>query len=50
MPFPDPFEDPDAPAWKERAEAVEYWVMGVIVAGAWLYGIYCGVRSVVGTL
>jgi hypothetical protein len=47
MPFPDPFNDPDRPAWQERAEAAEYWVMATLVAGAWCYGIYCGLRDLI---
>ena len=45
MPFPDPLDDPDKPAWKEQAEAIEYWILGALVVGAWCYGIYCGIRG-----
>lgn len=44
MPFPDTFDDPKSP-WQERAEAIEYWVMAALVARAWIYGIYCGIKS-----
>ena len=49
MPFPDPL-DRDEPAWKERAEAIEYWIMGALVAGAWVAGIVAGIRSLARTL
>lgn len=44
MLFPDPFDDPKSPM-HERAEAIEYWIMAALVAGAWIYGISCGVKS-----
>jgi hypothetical protein len=46
MPFPDPFDD-DPPAWRERAEAVEYWIVGALLVGAWIYGVVIGLRSLV---
>jgi preprotein translocase subunit Sss1 len=45
MSFPDPFYDPHRPAWKERAEAIEYWIVAILLVGAWGYGIYCGIRG-----
>jgi len=44
VPFPDPFDD-EKSAWQERAEAVEYWGVAALLAGAWMYGIVVGLRS-----
>lgn len=44
MPFPDPFDDPDEPAWKRKAEAVEYLALSVVVGGAFLASLWGAAR------
>jgi len=44
MPFPDPFKRDDEPFWVEPGP-LEYWIVAVLLVGAWAYGIWCGVRS-----
>jgi hypothetical protein len=45
MPFPDPYDAADKTVWQERAEAVEYWIMGALFGGALVYGIFIGLRD-----
>ena len=38
----------DEPQWKERAIAIEFWLLAALTLGSLLYGLYCGLRSLVG--
>lgn len=33
----------DEPRWREIAEALEYWMLGALVAGSMLYGLWIGI-------
>ena len=37
----------DEPRWREIAKALEYWLLGALVAGSMVYGIYIGIRDLV---
>jgi len=42
--------DPEEPesGWKKQAVAIEYWIIGALVVGAWVYGIVCGISEMIG--
>lgn len=40
----------DEPQWREIARALEYWVIGGLVAGSMVYGIYIGIRDLIAML
>jgi len=37
----------DEPRWCEIAKALEYWVLGALVAGSMVYGISIGISDLV---
>jgi len=39
---------PAEPNWKDRAEAVEYWLVTAIVAGSFVEGLIAAVRVALG--
>jgi hypothetical protein len=36
------------PKWKNRAVAIEYWLLSALVAGSFLAGIVAAIRSLAG--
>jgi hypothetical protein len=38
--------DPDEPAWKRKAIALEYWLLTMVVVGAFIAGLVGGVVEI----
>lgn len=38
------------PRWREIAQAMEYWVIGALVAGSMFYGLWIGIWDVIALL
>lgn len=37
----------DEPRWRDLAKALEYWVIGALVAGSMLCGVYIAIRDLI---
>lgn len=40
----------DEPRWREIAKAMEYWVLGALVARSMVYGLCIGIKDLVACL
>lgn len=38
-------QEPEQPAWKREAVEIEYWILTVFIAGAFVVGLIAAIRA-----